>query len=191
MLTMKSTTGDESADDGGYTIVIDPNATSGFPGAASLSRLAEASTNKIKSLFHREKTSDPERQSLLGHPITRSSSDNSSFENAPYARQRSLLPQSRIRRDKWLTGASTVSFILSFTLIFVGGFYINFDRRKAHRKSGFNVLVKVACSLLFGIVGLVATAAKVPGVSWPWWFVVLLLFAVILLGDGYLLLMLL
>ncbi len=68
-----------SADDNAYTIYIDPNA-SAFPGAAAVSRFAEATATRFRSLLRRDKppAADLERQPLLDDSTTRSSSEDDS-----------------------------------------------------------------------------------------------------------------
>ena len=195
--------GDEGTENNAYTIFIDPNASSSFPGAATISHITKASINRVKSLFRRQKTPDLERQPLLGDhaSVTRSNSEDSDLEDGaaspPYRThshqglpshpRRKPLFSPRNTRETWLTGACVASFILSLVLLFMETILINTSRRKAVAATDVGVLVGVAFSLALGIGGLGATAARAERVGWVWWTVVVLLFAVVVAGNGLLL----
>jgi len=124
----------ESPDDNAYTIYVDPNA-SVFPGAATLSRFAEATATKFKSLLRRDRppAADLERQPLLDDSTTRSSSeDDSDLEDgstlSPY-RTHPHLPTASYSSSrtpphnaggKWLTRACIACSILLLVLLALG-----------------------------------------------------------------------
>lgn len=128
----------ESVDDNAYSIYIDPNA-SAFPGAAAVSRFAEATTTRFKSLFRRDKppAADLERQPLLDESNTRSSSgDDSDLEDgstlSPY-RSHPNLPTASYSSSRnppenaggrWPMRACKAGFILLLVLLALGAFVI-------------------------------------------------------------------
>ena len=199
--------GDEGKDNNAYTILLDPNASSSFPGVATLSRFAAASANRIKSFFHRGKPSDLERQPLLGDRASNSqlSSEDSDLESgtalAPDGNpshlslllnsHRKPLPPYSNARDNWLTGACIACFILAFVMLLMETILINTGRRKAAAETDVGVFVGVAFSLALGVAGLGATAARMATTGWVWWSVVSLLFVVLVVGNGVLLTMVL
>lgn len=123
----------QSPDDNAYTIYIDPNA-SVFPGAATVSRFAEATTTKIKSLLRHDKppAADLERQPLLDDRASATSDEDSDLEDgstlSPYRTHPHLPTASYSSRrnpppnagGKWLTRACIACGILLLVLIALG-----------------------------------------------------------------------
>lgn len=124
----------ESPDDNAYTIYVDPNA-SVFPGAATISRFAEATAARFKSLLSRDKppAADPERQPLLDDSTPRSSSDEDSdledgstlspyraHPNLPTASYSSSRQPPHNPGGKWLRRACIACSILLLVLMSLG-----------------------------------------------------------------------
>lgn len=128
----------ESPDDNAYTIYVNPNASI-FPGAATISRFAEATITRFKSLLRRDKppAADLERQPLLDHSTTRSSSDeDSDLEDgstlSPY-RAHPHLPTASYASSrqpphnaggKWVTRACIACSILLLVLMSLGAIVV-------------------------------------------------------------------
>ena len=193
--------GYKGTDEDAYIILIDPNQSSTFPGADTLSRIAKISTKKVRSFLSRQQPIDLERRPLLQgqHVGTYSSSDDSSLEQCPTSplnrvRSRRALSSYKVSllpvlptRDSYLTCVCIASFVLSSVLLFMEVILVNTSRRKAIPESDVGVLVGVVFSSVLGVGGLGATAARAERLRWVWWFVVVLLVAAIFIGNGLLL----
>lgn len=193
---------DEITGDNAYTILVDSNASSTFPGAAALSRFTEASSKRIKSFFHHERASDLERQPLLSDrpSPTQSSSEDSSLEDGTspnsYRTAHShlgLLYDPRAKRlalpdkkDTWLTVLCVMCFVISFVLLSMNVILVNTSRRKAVAESDVGFFLGLAFSLSLGIAGLGMLAARDKGVDWVWWVVMALLFVALVVGNSVL-----
>lgn len=195
--------GEESSDHEPYAVYIDPNASL-FPGASIISRFSNSiasATQKLKSRAWREKSTADERGSLLGNerPTSQSSTDSSDLENG---RPRpSFLPHDRRRRstvfertlprdsphDIWVTRAASVSFILSFVLLFLVVVLVMTGRRKAVAETDVGALVGVAFSLALGVGGLLGLMLRKRRANWLSLTIAGLLFTVIVAGNSVLL----
>ncbi|KAL8822379.1 MAG: hypothetical protein Q9191_006886, partial [Dirinaria sp. TL-2023a] len=166
--------GYKGTDENTYTILIDPIQPSTFPVANALARIARVSVQKVTSFLYHHQPIDLERRPLLEdqHAGTRSSSDESGLEEgnatpATRTRSRQALrsyksPLVRVctTRDTYLTSLCIACFVLSFVLLFMEVILVNTSRRKAIPESDIGVLVGVIFSLVLGVGGLGAPAAR-------------------------------
>ena len=193
--------GDEYSQSEPYTIFIDPQASSTFPGMTMISyfaKSAKSSTQRIKSWLRGEQSSEAERQSLIeGRRTTSSSSDESSdlesgrqytVQSWKDSHGRILFSQgSQIRtRDTWLTGTSVAALLISYILLFLVMVLVATGRRKAVATTDVGVLVGAAFSLALAFGGLIALSLRRP-TKWIWWAIAVLLFVSSIVGNGVLL----
>ena len=170
--------GDEAVPDEAYTIFIDPNASSTFPGAALLSKFTNAIIAKSKPLTEKLRyllkypppsttATTNERQPLMTdyftqHPTAEDSdldSDNSSAENVPGSRhyssfpggvRHSAVPYAVASRDLLLFRCCIASFLASLILLAIASVLTFTTRRRYALTADVGAMVGVASSLLFG-----------------------------------------
>lgn len=189
--------GNVLTDENAYTITIDPNAPSGFPGAATISRFAGKSVDGLKTLLARGKPRKPERRPLLGHDsglpfyVDSDDSDLEEGEASPQygtMRHRNILTEEQLTaaersRDNLLSGSAAASFALSFVLGFVVFLLMKYTRRKALVQTDVGVVVGVVCSVVLGIVGIILTKKRRESVGWVWWVFIAMLFLLVVVWN--------
>ena len=205
--------GDEGSENEAYTIFVDPNATSAFPGAATL-------TKAINRLATNVRASSRKVQSWLGSsvspPITPdesqplveefSAEDDTDFDNDDFAtrihHQRSystMARNSKARatnaarsRNRLLYHSCIASFVASFALLLVASILTTTGRKKDAATVDLGVIVGVIASLVFATVALGTTIWRTGNLGWTYRASVLLVFAfdcvgcvvlIVMLGD--------
>ncbi|MCJ1283881.1 hypothetical protein MMC26_003212 [Xylographa opegraphella] len=169
--------GDEAPPDEAYTIFVDPNAQSTFPGIASISKLIRTVSNtaiqtsekvtawlrpssKYSSAEHRPLTDDYFNQRPRAED-TDLDSDNSSAENVPQPRRYSTFQANRrsnqskvvANRESLLLRCCIAFFIASFILLAIAGVLTTTARRRYVRRADIGTLVGMVFSLVFAILG--------------------------------------
>ena len=203
--------GDNATPNEAYTIFVDPNASGDFPGAATMSKLANAITStskplaeKVRSLWKSsaQATAAPvnEQQSLMAdyfaqRPSAEDSdldSDNSSAENPhrsrhystfPNAIRRSTAPYSVASRDILLFRCCIASFLASLILLGIANVLTFTTRRRYAFTADVGAMVGVASSLMFGAAGTGMMVAR-KEVGWIERALVLLVFGGICVGNA-------
>ena len=208
--------GSEVGDDDVYTIFVDPNAPSGFPGAETASKVAiavrnaaTASTRKLGLwLWPAPKEADPSEEPLLFGQTSHSSysydiEDSSDSDLiSPLTPPRSHWPRTRSGRKPT---PSTVqdrrqqSRELGFLRTYIGCFSVAYvllvlsailhatARRKATFEADIGIVVGVVASLFLGVVGLSMNLMRRDRISWFHRMAVLLAFTVNCVAGGILL----
>jgi len=203
--------GSEGAEDEAYTIFVDPNARSTFPGAAAISTLfasiatkASATTEKMHSWLGKpiNPLPDPERQ-LLSNDFPRSPdnesdpSDEESRTSTPTQRRYSSFPNPFPEQDKavqpslpfnraretLLFTACIASFAVSIVFLVITALLLLTSRRKAATTADAGVVVGVAASLVFAAVGVGCVAAGQRDVGWLYRTAIILISLAVLVGN--------
>jgi len=170
--------GEEAPPDEAYTIFVDPNASSSFPGVATLSKLVSATSEKVSSWLARvrpsdNKNADRERRPLLdddfaprptAEDLTLGSdadSDNTSTANGRHRRRYSTFPSTRhhapspalASREALLFRCCIGSFVASLTFLAIASVLTVTTRRRYVVTADIGTLVGVVSSLVFAAVG--------------------------------------
>ena len=202
--------GDEAPEDEAYTIFIDPNAQSTFPGIASISKLIKAVSNsaiqtseKVKAWLHFSlNSSSTEHQPLINDYFnqrpraedTDLDSDNSSAENVPQPRRystfqanrRSIQSKAVANRESLLLRCCIAFFVASLILIAIAAMLTTTARRRYVRRADIGTLVGVVFSLIFAILGVGMMAVRKQDVGLMQRSGVLLVFALICVANAIL-----
>ena len=200
--------GDEGSENEAYTIFVDPNATSTFPGAAVLSKAirrlttsAQASSRKVKLwLRSSSKSAMPdEHQALINDDhlgIQPSAGDETDRDNqrsthvgrprdystmAPPAAQ---VAQAVKSRDYLLSRACIASFFASFALLLLATVLNTTGRRRDAATVDMGVIVGVIASMLFAAAAVGTMVGRTEDLGWVYRAVVLVLFALDCVGCG-------
>ena len=199
--------GDEGSEEEVYTIFVDPNNSSTFPGAVTVSKLfasiaagVSLSAQKVKSWLGSEPKVEPnEEDSLSDGYRTRPASveydsdleDDLSPDSLMRDPQRrySTFPnprnkQARQSRETLLSRFCTASFIASVVLLAIAAVLASTGRRKSAVAVKLGVIVGVIWSLVFAIVGVGTMLARSNNLGWMHRAVVLLILAIICVGNG-------
>ncbi len=201
--------GDGESEEEVYTIFVDPNKSSTFPGADAMTKLAtsialgaRASSQRVKSwLYSEPKTTSNEHAPLLNDYFAQSASvddsdidDDLSPESLTRGPRRRYLTfsnqrneQARKSRESLLFRFCVVSFIASFVLLGIAAILTSTGRRKSALAVNLGVLVGVIWSLIFAIVGVGMMTAQTKNLGWIHRVAVLLILIIICVGNGVLL----
>lgn len=205
--------GDEAPENEPYTIFIDPNAPSTFPGAETVSKFffmigtnARLGGEKLKSWLipASEEDNDVRRPLLNGHHRTSSGIDDSSDSEedlippeqcymAYNRRHASTTSRASSRshrlqsREKALFRSYVGCFVASFSLLIISAILTSTGKRKAAFQVDLGVIVGVVSALSFGIVGTSLVLVRKEKLSWLHRVAVFLAFAVVCIASGVLL----
>lgn len=206
--------GDEGSENEVYTIFVDPNATSTFPGAAALRKAigrlttnAKASSRKVKSwLRSSSKSSVPdEHRALMDDDdlgIQPSAGDDTDWDNDYSAhlirpRHYSTMLHSAAQvahavksREYLLSRACIASFVASFALLLLATILNTTGRRRDAATVDLGVVVGVIASLVFAVVAVGTMVGRAEDLGWIYRAAVLLLFALDCMGCGVVILVL-
>ena len=207
--------GDDAPAEEAYTIFVDPNQGSSFPGVAALtgfmtsvSRSTKRSSDKVKGWLwpSSSSTTKPrnERQPLMNdyftqRPLAEDSdldSDNSSADNLPPSRRYSTFSKSRSHRqahtlaarESLLFRCGVASFIASIVLLVVATVLTATARRKYVRQADIGTLVGVVSSLVFAAVAVGMLLRRKKDVGWLQRITALVLLAAVGVGNSILVL---
>ncbi|MCJ1389244.1 hypothetical protein MMC18_002100 [Xylographa bjoerkii] len=169
--------GDEAPQDEAYTIFIDPNAQSTFPGVASISKMITAVSNTAKQTSEKvtawlrpsSESSSTEYRPLINDYFSQRpraedtdlDSDNSSAENVPQPRrystfqanQRSLQSKAAANRESLLLRCCIASFVASLMLLAIAAVLTTTARKRYVRRADVGTLVGMVFSLVFAMLG--------------------------------------
>ncbi|MCJ1379090.1 hypothetical protein MMC17_002190 [Xylographa soralifera] len=202
--------GDGAPQNEAYTIFIDPNAQSTFPGVASISELITTisktamKTSEKVTAWQRpsSSSSSTEQQPLINDYFnqrprmedTDLDSDNSSAENAPQPRrystfqahQRFIQSKAVANRESLLFRCCIAFFVAALILIAIAAMLTSTARKRYVRRADIGTLVGVVFSLVFAILGVGMMAARKQNVGLLQRSGVLLVFAFICVANAIL-----
>ena len=200
--------GSEGSENEAYTILVDPNAPSGFPGVATLSKLYASIASTLNSTAEKvafwprpaQKSQNPQNEALLNGNLTPSAEDSDLSDEEispgllipPARRQYSTFPtyhqSPAIRaRETLLFRSCLTSFGASFILLLVAVILETSGRRKAEATVDAGVVIGVAASLVFAIMAVGSMVGRNDTLGWVHRAVVLLIFACVVVCSGALL----
>ncbi|KAL6715024.1 hypothetical protein ACLMJK_007285 [Lecanora helva] len=203
--------GSEGSEDEAYTILVDPNASAGLPGAAVVSNLfarigSTIRTQGQKVAFWRPASDEPSKdpkganEPLLNgqHSPGMDDSDLSDEESSTglmdpaLQRRYSTFPNTyespAIRaRETLLFRSCVTSFLASLILLFVAAILETTGRRKAEATVDAGVIIGVAASLVFAIIAVGSMVGRKDDVGWVHRTIVVLVFACVVACSGTLL----
>ena len=182
--------GSEGEQHEAYTIYIDPNASSTFPGAAMVSKLWEgiglkskAPRQKITGWFRTSAAIDTENEPLTNS--VRSSPEDSGLSDEenltlPGRRHYSTFPTHVRRkhdptREVVLFRSCISSFAASYILLLVAVILLSTGRRKAATEVDAGVVIGVSAALVFAVIGVGSMFARRKELGWVHRTTVLLL----------------
>ena len=199
--------GEEGPADEAYTIFIDPNASSSFPGATAVSKLVTAASEKVSKWLGRaspnKKKDGYEGQPLIDDYFTQrptaedatldsnTDSDNSSTKNIRPRRRYSTFPSSRhhvlpgapTSRESLLLRCCIGSFIASLIFLAIASVLTITTRRRYVVTADIGTLVGVISSLVFAAVGVGMMVGRKDNVGWVHRSTVLLAFVGVCFGN--------
>ncbi len=202
--------GDGNSDNETYTILVDPDSSNNFPGAASISRLAglimsivELSTQKITEwLSPHSKASNDVRRLLKDDqsapwPESEDSDldeDDSSAEHPYQPRRYSTFPgfdhpvhQAFQNREALLFRLYIAAFATSFILLFIAVILAASARGNAALPADLGLLVGVIAALASSVAAIGLMYAREDPLSWLHKITALLAFVLVCIGSGVLL----
>lgn len=206
--------GDEGSANEAYTIFVDPNATSPFPGAAALSKVIHRLTAKVRASGRRveswlkssSKPSTPqEHQALIddNYPgIQPSAEDDTDWDNdysthLLHQRHYSTMqsPAARVARevksrDYLLSRACIASFVASYALLILATILNTTGRRRNAAAVDLGVIVGVIASLVFSVVAVGTMVGRTEELGWVYRALVLVVFALDCVGCALLIVVL-
>lgn len=197
--------GDEGSENEAYTIFVDPNAASIFPGSAALNKAIERmtinikfSTKKIRSWLGSSSAKPDELRPLIdddfrsAHYSAEDETDDfgdDSLSPTSYSpsRSRRYVPAASpvtkvIKRDCTLSRCCVVFFILAFTLLFVASVAAAIRRAKDAAIVGLGVILSVILSLAFTVMAVGTMVLRNENLGWVYRTTVVLLFVLDCLG---------
>lgn len=195
--------GDEGFENEAYTIFVDPNAESIFPGSAALNKAIERmtinikfSTQKIRSWLGSSSTKPDELRPLIdddfryAHYSAEDETDNfgdDSLSPTSYSPPRRYLPATApvnkvVKRDCTLSRCCLVFFILAFTLLFLASVAAAARRAKDAAIVGLGVILSVILSLAFTVMAVGTMVLRDENLGWVYRATVMLLFVLDCLG---------
>ena len=202
--------GSEGSEEEVYTIFVYPNSSSTFPGADVISKLTtsiasgvKASSQRVRSWLNAEPKPIPSEQDpLLNAYLTQSNageydsdldgslSPDSLVRNpqrhySTFSNQRNV--KARKSRETLLFRFCIVSFLASFVLLGIAAVLTSTGRRKSAMAVNLGVLAGVIWSLIFAIVGVGTMLVRSKRLGWMHRAAVLLVLAIICVGNGVLL----
>ena len=200
--------GSEGGRDEPYAIFVDPNATGTFLGVATVSRILSSLSENSRTSWEKiqtwlkpkpeDHTNPAERSSLLEDstsptsPTIDDSSDSEIETNATVKRRGySTLPSRhrhhhhhRSARETMLFRCVLGSFTTAILFVIVAIILIGTGRRKATAEVNVGVVICVAASLVFAVIGVGCTIGRHDSTTWLHRAVVGLAFVLVLLGDA-------
>lgn len=200
--------GSEGSADEAYTIFVDPNASYSLPGADAMSKIYTSFTTTLKAtkenvsswLTSSSNGNKEERQPIISgiNGTHTPSVDDSDDEASPGQRSPSLQrhystfpPRSQPRaiqaREDLLFRACLACFCGSFVLLIVAAILETTGRRKAETTVDAGVIIGVAASLVFAIIGVGSMVGRKDDVGWVHRASVFVIFICVALGCGGLL----
>lgn len=203
--------GDEGSENEAYTIFVDPNATSAFPGAATIHKVIDRvatnikiSTKKVTSWLGFSTLTSPsidENQPLIEDFSVEDDTDlDNDFPSANLHHHRNystITHHSRARatnavqsRNRLLTYFCIATFIASLALLVVASILTTTGRKKDAATVNLGVVVGVMASLMFATVGLGTMFVREQTLGWTYKGSVILAFALDCVGCGVLIVML-
>ncbi|KAI9778788.1 MAG: hypothetical protein M1839_007878 [Geoglossum umbratile] len=198
--------GDEALEDEPYTIFIDPNEPSGFPGVERITNLSNIVVAKFQSAS--EKIKDwlalspkaGEQQPLLREtstgrlvPYDTDPEDNSSAERALFSRRYystiagQEAQQALLIREQFLVRSYTACFIISIILLALVFALAVTGKRKFHVPVDLGVIIGVAASLSTAVAGMGMMLVRKTPVGHVQRFAVLSAFGAVCVASGVLL----
>lgn len=199
--------GSEAGDEP-YTIIIDPNAESTFPGARTMAYVFEKAKVPVEKMRGwLSPNLDSERQPLLtdneyfprqfSGSVTdtdvedeayASSSDFPSGYATHYATFPSISDQKLARyREKLLMRGTICSFVAAFLLMIIAGILVTTGRHKLRIEVDAGAVVGVVASLFFGALGIGMMLYRKQQLSWLCRAIVGLAFIMVCVLNGMLL----
>ena len=180
-----------------YAIYVDPEAPTQFPGAAAVSNFCrlvaehtKASTEKMTSWMKGTKAADREQESLINgihsSPDDSDFSDNGTSEVTQTPRRYSTFPSHAQHtrneaQEKHLFRSCLLSFAASIILLIVAAILVTTGRQKVAAEVDLGVVIGVAASLVFAIIGLGSLLARRAHLGWVHRVIVLLVFLGVML----------
>lgn len=195
--------GEEGSDNEAYTIFVDPNAASIFPGSVALNKAIERmtinikfSTKKIRSWLGSSGTKSDELQPLIdddflyAHYSAEDETDDfgdDSLSPTSCAPSRRFIPATApaievVQRDRTLSRCCVAFFILAFTLLFLASVAVTVRRAKDAAIVGLGVILSVILSLVFTVMGVGTMVLRNETLGWVYRTTVILLFALDCVG---------
>lgn len=194
--------GSEGSDNEAYTIFVDPDTPSTFPGLVTISKLFTTLVSKFNVAEHKliswwRHPSPQEQEPLINgsHSPSLDDSDASDAESPltkpqPNAQRRystfPATPQSPAMRarETMLFRSCLASFGAASVLLLVAAILKTTGRRKAETTVDAGVIIGVASSLVFAIIAVGSMVGRKDDVGWVHRISVFLLFAVVAAGGG-------
>lgn len=201
--------GSEGSQDEVYTVLVDPNASYGIPGAAAVSKLFESFSSTIMVVEEKtlhwlksfQETRHGEQRPLIHGQCSpgTAESDQSDVESSRrivrrsprrhYSTFRASSQPAAVRaREALLFRSCLASFAGSFILLLVAAILVTTGRRKAASTVDAGVVIGVVSSLVFAIMGVGSMMRRRDDVGWVHRTVVSLIFIGVLLASSFLLL---
>ena len=200
--------GSEGSQDEAYTILVDPHASYGIPGAAIASRLFGSLSSSVKAteekvrhwLSSSQKTRHGEQRPLVDHECSPCTADSDQSEidssnrlakpshHRRYSTFRALSQPPAVQaREALLFRSCVASFASSIILLIVAAILVTTGRRKAASRVDAGVIIGVVSSLVFTVMGVGSMARRKDDVGWVHRAVVFLLFVCVVLASSLLL----
>ena len=200
--------GSEGSQDEAYTILVDPHASYGIPGAAAMSRLfgslsssAKATEEKVRHwLRPSQETRHGEQRPFVDHECSPCTADSDQSEadssnrlvkrssHRRYSTFRALPQPPAVRaREALLFRSCVASFASSIILLIVAAILVTTGRRKAASRVDAGVIIGVVSSLVFTVMGVGSMLRRKDDVGWVHRAVVFLLFVCVVLASSLLL----
>lgn len=197
--------GSEGSETEAYTIYVNPEASYDLPGAAALSKLAtsfgsmftiahQLLTSPLKTL---KKAQDNEHAPLLNDALS-PSPDDSDLSDSESCSAR-LKPGNKRRystfpappqppavraRESLLLRSCMASFAASFVLLIVAAILKTTGRRKAETTVDAGVIIGVAASIVFAIIGVGSMVGRRDKLGWAHRSIVFSIFVLVVIGSG-------
>lgn len=200
--------GSEGSQDEAYTILVDPHASYGIPGAAAVSKLFGSLSSSVKATEEKvlqwftssQGTKHGEQRSLIDHECSPCTADSDQSEadsstrlvkpspHRRYSTFHALSQPPAVRaREALLFRSCVASFASSIILLVVAAILITTGRRKAASRVDAGVIIGVVSSLVFTVMGVGSMVGRKDDVGWVHRAVVVLLFVCVVLASSLLL----
>ena len=200
--------GSDCSQDEAFTIFVDPNASYKIPGAATLSRLLDSLSSRIRAPEKRmhhwleffRKTRHGEQQPLVDGERSPSTADTDNsdadistrrIKQSPHRHYSTFpglsQPPAVRAREALLFRSCIASFASSFILVVVATILITSGRRKDANAVDAGVIIGVGSSLVFAVMGVGSMLRREDNVGWLHRAVIILLFVCVVLSSGFLL----
>ncbi|KAL8970431.1 MAG: hypothetical protein Q9183_001525 [Haloplaca sp. 2 TL-2023] len=200
--------GDEDSDNEPFAIYIDPNRSSSFPGAHTISNAASSLAAQVKRSSKKLRSwigfseKPHEQTSLLADEAASPEDEDSDLEDSPmnplmdrrrkprhYAtfRDRYVIDRNVQARESLLQRCCVAFFLASFVLLLVATCLASAGRRKAVFKVDIGVITGVVFSLVFAVAGVGCTFKRTGRVGHLQRALVFGALTVVCVGSGVLL----